>query len=111
MAPPVVSPDRMHGIFPRVRTVGATPHDGQLDGETGGRMQWFKDLSNSILHGQRHSMVSLGNEISVHSPISATHLKGEVQCLQYGTLDDAGMRKLEGRSDHRPIVFAALVFV
>jgi hypothetical protein len=26
------------------------------------------------------------------------HLRGEVVCLHYGTIDDAGMRQLEGRS-------------
>jgi hypothetical protein len=26
------------------------------------------------------------------------HMKGEVVCLGYGTIDDAGMRALEGRS-------------
>ena len=30
--------------------------------------------------------------------------KGDVECLGYGTLDDRAMRRLEGRSDHRPVV-------
>ncbi|KAJ9105368.1 hypothetical protein QFC21_001737 [Naganishia friedmannii] len=58
--------------------------------------------------------------------------KGEVVCLKYDTLDDADMRKLEGRSyvslltvhlpchnlktftldrDHRPVIFAAAVYI
>lgn len=39
------------------------------------------------------------------------HLSGEVRVLHYNTLDDAGMRQLEGRSDHRPAIFAAAVYV
>lgn len=39
------------------------------------------------------------------------HLAGEVRVLHYGTIDDAGMRQLEGRSDHRPAIFAAAVYV
>ncbi|KAF8318496.1 DNase I-like protein [Clavulina sp. PMI_390] len=30
--------------------------------------------------------------------------KGDVDCLHYGTLDDQGMARLQGRSDHRPII-------
>jgi hypothetical protein len=30
--------------------------------------------------------------------------KGDVVCLSYRTLDDRGMRRLEGRSDHRPVI-------
>lgn len=37
--------------------------------------------------------------------------KGEVRCLHYGTIDDAGMRLLEGRSDHRPAIFAGAVYI
>lgn len=39
------------------------------------------------------------------------HMAGELQVLHYGTIDDAGMRQLEGRSDHRPAIFAAAVYV
>jgi hypothetical protein len=30
--------------------------------------------------------------------------KGEVVCMKYDTLDDRGMRRLEARSDHRPVI-------
>ncbi len=38
-------------------------------------------------------------------------VKGEVKCLTYNTLDDRGMRRLEGRSDHRPVIGAYIVYV
>ncbi|KAK0480241.1 inositol polyphosphate phosphatase [Armillaria novae-zelandiae] len=37
--------------------------------------------------------------------------KGDVICLSYDTLDDRGMRRLEGRSDHRPVIGSYAVYV
>lgn len=31
------------------------------------------------------------------------HRRGDVECMEYNTLDDRRMRRLEGRSDHRPV--------
>ncbi|KAI0749899.1 hypothetical protein C8Q80DRAFT_1164548 [Daedaleopsis nitida] len=37
--------------------------------------------------------------------------RGDVVCLKYDTLDDRGMRRLEGRSDHRPVIGSYAVYV
>ncbi|CCM07057.1 uncharacterized protein FIBRA_09379 [Fibroporia radiculosa] len=37
--------------------------------------------------------------------------RGDIICLEYRTLDDHGMRKLEGRSDHRPVIGSYAIFV
>lgn len=37
--------------------------------------------------------------------------KGEVVCLSYKTLDDQGMRRLGGRSDHRPVMGSFAVYL
>ncbi|TCD63755.1 hypothetical protein EIP91_004970 [Steccherinum ochraceum] len=37
--------------------------------------------------------------------------KGEIACLEYRTLDDKGMRRLEGRSDHRPVIGSYAVYI
>jgi hypothetical protein len=37
--------------------------------------------------------------------------KGDVVCISYDTLDDAGMRRLEGRSDHRPVIGSYAVYI
>ena len=37
--------------------------------------------------------------------------KGDVVCLSYRTLDDRGMRRLEGRSDHRPVMGVYAIYV
>lgn len=45
-------------------------------------------------------------------PVSALQvLKGEVVCLTYHTLDDRAMRRLEGRSDHRPVIGTYAVYL
>lgn len=42
---------------------------------------------------------------------SARPRKGDVVCLSYRTLDDRGMRRLEGRSDHRPVIGVYAIYV
>jgi hypothetical protein len=42
---------------------------------------------------------------------SSRHRKGDVVCLSYRTLDDRGMRRLEGRSDHRPVIGVYAIYV
>ncbi|KAE9401461.1 DNase I-like protein [Gymnopus androsaceus JB14] len=37
--------------------------------------------------------------------------KGDIVCLSYDTLDDRGMRRLEGRSDHRPVIGSYAVYM
>jgi len=44
-------------------------------------------------------------------PVTARHNKGDVVCLSYDTLDDRGMRRLEARSDHRPVIGSYAVYV
>lgn len=44
-------------------------------------------------------------------PLVPIPLKGDVECLSYNTLDDKGMRRLEGRSDHRPVMGAYVVYI
>lgn len=42
---------------------------------------------------------------------SPRHRKGDIVCLNYRTLDDRGMRRLEGRSDHRPVIGVYAIYV
>lgn len=41
--------------------------------------------------------------------VQSTHTKGDIVCLDYNTLDDREMRRLEGRSDHRPVIGAYVI--
>ena len=49
--------------------------------------------------------------IPLPPPPPPLHRKGDVVCLKYDTLDDRGMRRLEGRSDHRPVIGSYAVFI
>lgn len=37
--------------------------------------------------------------------------RGEVVALNYNSLDDQAMRKLEGRSDHRPVIGSYIIYI
>lgn len=39
------------------------------------------------------------------------HRKGDVVCISYSSLDDRQMRRLEGRSDHRPVIGQYALFL
>ncbi|GJE85589.1 EEP domain-containing protein [Phanerochaete sordida] len=44
-------------------------------------------------------------------PPPPPHRRGDVVCLGYNTLDDRQMRRLEGKSDHRPVIGAYALFI
>ncbi|KAF8484379.1 hypothetical protein JB92DRAFT_3028984 [Gautieria morchelliformis] len=44
-------------------------------------------------------------------PRTPKHRKGDVVCLSYRTLDDRQMRRLEGRSDHRPVIGSYATYI
>lgn len=79
--------------------------------------RFMRDLPN-WLHSRNSTVVpdplaGKADQPSSPAPTSVVprRRKGEVVCLGYGTIDDVGMRQLEGRSDHRPAIFAAAVYV
>lgn len=92
---------------------GALGMTGQPQSGLGALTKFFRELP-----GRFQSRVNLfqGSEAGaeVEEPVPEPpkrHLVGEVQVLHYGTIDDAGMRQLEGRSDHRPAIFSAAVYI
>lgn len=44
-------------------------------------------------------------------PVPRGPRKGEVVVLNYRTLDDHAMRRLEGRSDHRPVIGSYAIYI
>ncbi|KAI6037672.1 hypothetical protein EDC04DRAFT_2868621 [Pisolithus marmoratus] len=42
---------------------------------------------------------------------TSQYSRGEVVCLGYNSLDDRGMRRLEARSDHRPVIGSYAVYL
>ncbi|KAH9943712.1 DNase I-like protein [Amylocystis lapponica] len=53
---------------------------------------------------------AMTSQVSLVEPPVA-HRKGDVECLGYDTLDDRGMRRLEGRSDHRPVIGSYAIYI
>ena len=45
------------------------------------------------------------------SPTTRKPRKGDVVCLGYDSLDDRAMRRLEGRSDHRPVIGSFAIYL
>ncbi|KAI0350062.1 DNase I-like protein [Trametes cingulata] len=44
-------------------------------------------------------------------PLPPRPRRGDVVCLKYDTLDDRAMRRLEGRSDHRPVIGSYALYI
>lgn len=44
-------------------------------------------------------------------PTTSKPRKGDVICLGYDSLDDKAMRRLEGRSDHRPVIGSFAIYL
>lgn len=81
----------------RSRTLSLRPsatQDGEKEESGGGFARFLRDL----LHRGSAPEAPLP-PVEVPDPIKPRrHMRGEVVCLDYGTIDDAGMRMLEGRS-------------
>ncbi|KAH9178371.1 DNase I-like protein [Lactarius sanguifluus] len=57
------------------------------------------------------SSASSSGHDAVMNAVELRARKGDVLCLSYRTLDDRGMRRLEGRSDHRPVIGVYAIYV
>ncbi|KAG8861635.1 hypothetical protein FRB91_003758 [Serendipita sp. 411] len=49
--------------------------------------------------------------LPVYGPAPKIYKRGEVRCLSYSTLSDREMRRLEARSDHRPVIGRFAVYI
>lgn len=140
--------ERSNDGLPRCRTISGLPGSGldssnaEFSGEKSlaSARRWISHLPGMLLHPLGGALetppamaVPAEQVQDIASP--ARRRKGQVDCLEYKTIDDAGMRKLEGRSlvylsiaciypevkltesssasilsDHRPIIFAAAIY-
>ncbi|KAJ7674178.1 hypothetical protein B0H17DRAFT_1082439 [Mycena rosella] len=64
-----------------------------------------------LSHGSTNSGSSHDPSLSIDVIPTRPPRRGEVLCLNYNTLDDRGMRRLEGRSDHRPVIASYAVYI
>jgi hypothetical protein len=83
-------------------TVAAITAGSRADSPT--RMVATGAPSSSMLDGEPDGAVAAPAE-------PPRPRKGDVVCLSYRTLDDQGMRRLEGRSDHRPVIGVYAIYV
>jgi hypothetical protein len=92
------------------RSIGSSHHSAE---HRSSFVSFFRDLPG-LLHvksSPNHDSEELPGRHEADEFRTRRHYRGEVACLHYGTIDDAGMRQLEGRSDHRPAIFSAAVYV
>lgn len=66
----------------------------------------FLSHSSSVTQSSTSIEPPTSSELSPNLP-----RKGDVVCLAYNTLDDRGMRRLEGRSDHRPVIGSYAIYL
>jgi len=77
-----------------------------------GPRRWFSMQFLSVIHNL-HASPSPVTQTQQASPVPPppVHRKGDMICIAYETLSDKEMRRLEGRSDHRPVIGHYAVFV
>ena len=71
-----------------------------------------KDLAHNI--PSRWRFLPFLNRDAPETPVEHVAFSpktGDVVCLSYNTLDDRQMRRLEGRSDHRPVIGSYAVYL
>ena len=83
--------------------------DVDVDAEPATRMTATAATPPSPSPGNGLDGASVGAVVAAAE--SSRHRKGDVVCLSYRTLDDRGMRRLEGRSDHRPVIGVYAIYV
>ena len=126
--PQDVSPAQVHHALAASPTIrGAQLADAMPESGNGSarKFSWWNDLVTGHLpslftpSGAMTAFSNLsGRNDSVH-PARSTDVReelagprrGEVECLLYKSLDDREMRLLEGRSDHRPVIWVGSIGV
>ncbi|KAH7912033.1 Endonuclease/exonuclease/phosphatase [Hygrophoropsis aurantiaca] len=58
---------------------------------------------------RRETSQTVISQETMGQPLHPT--KGDILCVDYSSLDDRGMRRLEGRSDHRPVIGSYAVYL
>lgn len=94
--------------LPNSESLTPGSHPPELGNRAGYPKRWLLGLL-----GREPAQVVLAppeEKVNIPPP-KVIHRKGDVVCLEYGTLDDSAMRRLEGRSDHRPILGTFSVYV
>jgi len=76
-----------------------------------GPRRWFSLQFLSVIHNLNAGPGPVVRTQQAILPVPPLHRKGDMECIAYETLSDKEMRRLEGRSDHRPVIGHYAVFV
>lgn len=94
--------------------ITTTPKDGQAPRNGPHRWRFLPFLRG----GSGQTTVSIDPSLNLGestevtaNPTTSKPRKGDVVCLGYDSLDDKAMRRLEGRSDHRPVIGSYAIYL
>jgi len=96
-------PTRSSSDIPRRSSPSPTRRDSAGSQKLSNNKRWYHPLQ-SILIPRDSAPPPKSVVIAPLTPAPPLRRKGDMICLNYDTLDDAQMLKLEGRSDHRPVM-------
>ncbi|KAF9554007.1 hypothetical protein CPC08DRAFT_207577 [Agrocybe pediades] len=107
ISPPPTAPVPSNYIrSPPTSESARRPHSGE---RAQSATQSFWRFLPAFLSPTHHTLQSPTTPDGNYLPAGPS--KGEVVCTSYDTLDDNGMHRLEGRSDHRPVIGTYCVFI
>jgi len=98
------------------KPTSTTPKDDQSQVVRNGPPRWrflpfFRgDLSQGTVSTDPTPTPGEPAEMTASSTIHRPR-KGDIICLGYDSLDDRAMRRLEGRSDHRPVIGSFAIYL
>lgn len=104
--PPVLSSPRPSSGHPN-----RTPELSDMQSTPPPASRWFGFLPFINRDPTSHSRGPTASPTPDLARSSPPPRRGDVVCLSYRSLDDYGMRRLEGRSDHRPVIGSYAIYV
>ncbi|KAF6759917.1 hypothetical protein DFP72DRAFT_805883 [Ephemerocybe angulata] len=108
---PVDRPNRRSTAFGVLMSPLSGGNSANANGEGSTPSRW-RFLPNFLSPSHSHSMEpTVEEQVTPVVTPAIIHRRGDVVCLDYSTLDDRRMRRLEGRSDHRPVLGTFVVYI
>ncbi|CAL1715956.1 unnamed protein product [Somion occarium] len=103
--PQLTLPDLSSGSF------DSPPHVPPKDTHAQPLSNIWRNFSFFPFLSRDHPHLAAEPETTLEQPPAPPPRKGDVACLGYHTLDDKGMKRLMGRSDHRPVIGSYALYI